>query len=96
MVAAEAAAAGVPPLVARHSGLEEIAAGLEEAYPPPLRGLASFETGDSLDLADTLHELLALAPARRRALGEAARRVAVEKWSWATVAARLLEPFQPA
>jgi glycosyltransferase involved in cell wall biosynthesis len=29
MVAAEAAAAGVPPLVARHSGLAEIAAGLE-------------------------------------------------------------------
>ena len=33
MVAAEAAAAGCPPLVARHSGLEEIAIGLEEAYP---------------------------------------------------------------
>ena len=96
MVAAEAAAAGVPPLVARHSGLEEIAAGLEEAYPPSLRGLASFQTGDSLELADKLHELLALAPSRRRELGEAARRVAVEKWSWATVAARLLEPFAPA
>ena len=33
MVAAEAAAAGVPPLVAHHSGLAEIAAGLEEDYP---------------------------------------------------------------
>ena len=31
MVAAEAAAAGSPPLVARHSGLAEVAAGLEEA-----------------------------------------------------------------
>ena len=36
MVAAEAAAAGCPPLVARHSGLEEIAEGLEEAYPADL------------------------------------------------------------
>jgi glycosyltransferase involved in cell wall biosynthesis len=93
MVAAEAAAAGCPPLVARHSGLEEIARGLEEVYPTGLRHLASFETGDSLDLADRLHELLALPPATRAALGESARRVAVEKWSWAGVAARLLQPY---
>ena len=37
MVAAEAAAAGCPPLVARHSGLAEVAAGLEESYPAQLR-----------------------------------------------------------
>ncbi len=95
MVAAEAAAAGTPPLVARHSGLEEIAIGLEEAYPGELRHLTSFETGNSLDLADKLHQLLALPAERRRALGEAARRVAEQKWSWAGVARRLLEPFQP-
>ena len=94
MVAAEAAAAGCPPLVARHSGLEEVAEGIEAAYPPEYRHLASFETGDSLDLADKLHELLALPADTRRALGEAARGVAVEKWSWAGVAARLLEPFK--
>jgi glycosyltransferase involved in cell wall biosynthesis len=91
MVAAEAAAAGCPPLVARHSGLEEIARGLEEAYPAGLRHLTSFTTGDSLDLADRLHELLALPPATRATLGEVARRVAVERWSWAGVSARLLE-----
>ncbi len=95
MVAAEAAAAGCPPLVARHSGLEEVAQGLEEAYPARYRPLTSFATGDSLDLADKLHELLALPAATRAELGAAARRVAVEKWSWAGVAARLLEPFQP-
>ena len=95
MVAAEAAAAGCPPLVARHSGLEEIALGLEEAYPAGLRHLASFQTGDSLELADKLHELLALPADKRRALGEAARRVAAQKWSWAGVAERLLAPFQP-
>ena len=33
MVAAEAAAAGCPPLVARHSGLAEVADGLEAEYP---------------------------------------------------------------
>ena len=37
MVAAEAAAAGSPPLVARHSGLDEIAEGLEAEYPPEYR-----------------------------------------------------------
>jgi glycosyltransferase involved in cell wall biosynthesis len=94
MVAVEAAAAGCPPLVARHSGLAEVADELEPAYPADLRHLASFETGDSLELADKLHDLLALPAERRRALGAAASRVAAEKWSWAGVAARLLEPFQ--
>ena len=42
MVAAEAAATGCPPLVARHSGLAEIADGLDEEYPPELRRLSSF------------------------------------------------------
>jgi glycosyltransferase involved in cell wall biosynthesis len=93
MVAAEAAAAGVPPLVARHSGLAEVAAGLEQAYPEPHRSLASFQTGDSIDLADKLHELLQLSPDERAMLGEAARRVAVERWSWKSVADGLLGPF---
>jgi glycosyltransferase involved in cell wall biosynthesis len=94
MVAAEAAAAGCPPLVARHSGLEEIAEGLEQAYPADLRHLASFETGNPVDLADKLHELLALPAERREALGAAARGVAVERWSWAGVAERLLLPVK--
>jgi glycosyltransferase involved in cell wall biosynthesis len=94
MVAAEAAAAGCPPIVARHSGLEEIAAGLEEAYPPDLRRLASFEPGDSVDLAGKLHDLLGLSPTRRETLGAAARSVAVERWSWAGIADRLLQPVK--
>jgi glycosyltransferase involved in cell wall biosynthesis len=93
MVAAEAAAAGSPPLVARHSGLAEVAAGLEDEYPRRLRHLASFETGDSADLARKLNELLALPAADRAELGAAARRAVVERWSWAGVARRLLEPF---
>ena len=46
MVAAEAAAAGCPPIVANHSGLAEIASGLEEHYPPDIDALPSFPNGD--------------------------------------------------
>jgi glycosyltransferase involved in cell wall biosynthesis len=94
MVAAEAAAGGSLPLVARHSGLAEIAAGLEAEYPEPHRGLASFATGDAQELAEKLARLLALSPGQRQELSEAARRAAVERWSWTSVANRLLEPFQ--
>ena len=90
MVAAEAAAAGSPPLVARHSGLAEVARDLEAGYPAELRHLASFATGDSEDLAGKLRELLALTPEARADLGAAARRVAVERWSWSSVSERLL------
>jgi glycosyltransferase involved in cell wall biosynthesis len=90
MVAAEAAAAGSPPLVARHSGLAEVARDLEAGYPAELRHLASFATGDSADLAGKLRELLALTPEARADLGAAARRVAVERWSWWSVSERLL------
>jgi glycosyltransferase involved in cell wall biosynthesis len=96
MVAAEAAAAGCPPLVARHSGLAEVAQGLEAEYPPDHRRLASFASGDVADLAAKLRAHLALPPDERRRLGEAARRAVVERWSWATVAGRLLEPVSKA
>src|ERR671931_2084049 len=93
MVAAEAAAAGCPALVARHSGLAEVARGLEAEYPERHAGLASFETGDVDDLRAKLRALLALSPDERRELGAAARRAAVSRWSWASVAGRLLAPF---
>jgi glycosyltransferase involved in cell wall biosynthesis len=92
MVAAEAAAAGCPPLVARHSGLAEIAEGLEAEYPPEHRELTSFASGDAPDLAAKLRALLELSPAERSRVGEAARRAVVERWSWAGVAERLLAP----
>ena len=62
MVAAESAAAGCPPIVARHSGLAEIAQGLERDYPQELRELPSFTSGD----ADTLRARLGAARARSR------------------------------
>jgi glycosyltransferase involved in cell wall biosynthesis len=91
MVAAEAAAAGSPPLVARHSGLAEVAVGLEQSYPERFRGLASFETGDAGDLRAKLQRILALSATDHAELAQAARAAVVEKWSWASVAATLLE-----
>jgi glycosyltransferase involved in cell wall biosynthesis len=95
MVAAEAAAAGCPPVVARHSGLAEVAAGLEAEYPTALRHLAAFPNGDAAALHGRLRELLALsspenAP-QREAVRAAARRAAVTLWSWEGIARRLLE-----
>ena len=92
MVAAEAAACGSPPLVALHSGLAAVAAGLESEYPPEHRHLASFEPDDAGDLAAKLAEILALRPEEWRALSEAARRAAVRLWSWEHVAQLLLSP----
>jgi glycosyltransferase involved in cell wall biosynthesis len=86
MVAAEAAAGGSIPLVARHSGLAEIAEALGVE-------LTSFENGDIADLRTKLERLLALSPQERDELTRRARRVAEERWSWAHVADRLLQPF---
>jgi glycosyltransferase involved in cell wall biosynthesis len=90
MVAAEAAACGSPPLVARHSGLAEVAAGLEAEYPPEHRELVSFASGDVDDLAAKLAALLALPRPEWERLSAAARRAAVERWSWEHIAALLL------
>jgi len=90
MVAAEAAAAGCPPVVARHSGLAEVAEGLEREYPPHAQHLVSFTNGDAVELREKLGELLAL---ERDPLSQAARRAVVTNWSWSSVANRLLQPF---
>jgi glycosyltransferase involved in cell wall biosynthesis len=90
MVAAEAAAAGCPPLVARHSGLAEVAQGLEAEYPDALRDLTSFTSGDVADLRRRLARLLALGDGERDSIRAAARRAAVARWSWASVGDRLL------
>ena len=90
MVAAEAAAAGVPPVVSEHSGLAEVAAGLGREYPAGLEHVSAFPTGDAVALRARLAEILALPPERRRELGLAARRAVERNWSWARIAERLL------
>ena len=91
MVAAEAAAAGCPPVVARHSGLAEVAAELEKALPAELAPLVSSPAGDAAGLRERLETLLRLPPGDRTVLRATVRRVAEERWSWAGVAARLLD-----
>ena len=93
MVAAEAAAAGSLPLVARHSGLAEIADGLSAQYPVGFEGLTSFQTNDAHDLAAKLDRLRGLSESDRHRLRKAARAAVEANWSWEQVAARLLQPF---
>jgi len=90
MVAAEAASAGTPPLVANHSGLAEVAGKLAAAYPPEYAHLTSFHSGDVADLHGKLKALLQLSDAERTELGRIARQVAIDEWSWSTVAESLL------
>jgi glycosyltransferase involved in cell wall biosynthesis len=88
MVAAEATAGGSLPLVARHSGLAEIADALEAVGVP-----AAFESGNVDDLVEKLESLLQHSPSERQELARRARNVAEQRWSWASVADRLLKPF---
>ena len=91
MVAAEAAAAGCPPIVARHSGLAEVAAGLEAELPAALATLVSAPTGDVEALRGRLTSLLALPAADRDRVRTAVRRAVESRWSWAGVSRRLLD-----
>ena len=93
MVAAEAASAGVLPVVADHSGLAEVAAGIAAELPPDQAELLTFPTGDAAALGDRLRDLLVLTPEERREAGLAARRAVERRWGWPQVAVRLLEPF---
>ena len=91
MVAAEAGAAGVLPIVSAHSGLAEVAAGIGEEVGPEAAALLSFPAGDADTLRERLAAVLALTAEQRRELGLAARRAVERRWSWQVVAARLLE-----
>ena len=92
MVAAEAAACGSPPLVARHSGLAEIAEALEAEYPPRYRHLAGFRPGDVGDLAAKMGEVLALPRREWASIAEAARSAAERRFGWERIAALILSP----
>ena len=96
MVAAEAAATGCPPIVARHSGLAEVAAGIAAYLPPHLRTALTFERDDAADLRRALVELLGLSAGDRQALSQGCREAVVALWSWDSVARRMLAPAVPA
>ncbi|MDX6482016.1 MAG: hypothetical protein QOG85_2526 [Gaiellaceae bacterium] len=90
MVAAEAAAAGVLPVVSAHSGLAEVAAGIGAEVGAEIAKLISCPTGDADALRVRLAAILALPHEHRADLGLAARRAVEARWSWPIVAKRLL------
>jgi glycosyltransferase involved in cell wall biosynthesis len=91
MVAIEGAASGALPLVARHSGLAEIAATIEGEVDRP--GAFSFVpgVGSAQRIADGLDALLELPAGERRNLTERVAGFAARRWSWRATARALLE-----
>lgn len=88
MVAAEAAACGAVPIVARHSGLAEVAEALAGEVPDQARAWLSFPVDDGAveAIAERLVACLQAPPdlldATRQGLVSAVRR----RWSWDQVA----------
>jgi glycosyltransferase involved in cell wall biosynthesis len=92
MVAAEAAAAGVAPVSAHHSGAAEVSRALAADLPAEAAPLVSFSLGDGAvdELAERIDGWLGLDPAvgadARRRLRETAARL----WSWEGIARHVL------
>lgn len=96
MVAAEGAAAGALPVVARHSGLAEVSEALAERVPEQARAWLSFVVGPGAvaDLAACLNGWLGADTATRAATREAIVAVARERWSWDGVARTVVAAAQ--
>jgi glycosyltransferase involved in cell wall biosynthesis len=88
MVAAEAAACGVLPVSARHSGLAEVSDALAAAVPESARRELAFELGSQAveDIAARVRGWLAAPPPLRRETRAALVSTAREHWSWEGVA----------
>jgi glycosyltransferase involved in cell wall biosynthesis len=90
MVAAEAAACGVLPLVPDHSGIGEVGRTLESELGA--EGLLTFDPTDPVrGIAAGLDRILGLDGGEREQLGRKASAFARSRWSWTVVAERLLE-----
>jgi glycosyltransferase involved in cell wall biosynthesis len=96
MVAAEAAACGSLPVVARHSGLGEVAATLSEVVPEAARPLLAFERGPGAvpELAAAVAGWLEAPEALRSATREAMVAITRERYSWEGVARTMLAAAQ--
>ena len=88
MVAAEAAACGVPPVCAAHSGLSEVTAELEKGMSGVAASLLSFELGPQAvsKLAGRTHGWLAMGKAQRDEVVVRLVDVAQKRFSWDGVA----------
>ena len=90
MVAAEAAACGVLPIVPAHSGIGEIGETLERELDAP--GLLIFDPARPVEgIARALDQVLGLDPVRRKEMEQGAATVARQLWAWPHVADRLLQ-----
>ena len=87
MVAAEAAASGVLPVCAEHSGLAEVTATLADEVPEvkPMIGLP-LGPGAVAELGDKVNRWLALEEPERRLIGKNIAESADRNWSWQGVA----------
>lgn len=96
MVAAEGAASGALPMVARHSGLAEVAGALETEVGQP--GLFSFEPGEGAvrRLAEGIDRLLSLPDGERDELRRSVSSFVANHWTWERTAAGLLGAADPA
>jgi glycosyltransferase involved in cell wall biosynthesis len=90
MVAAEAAAAGALPVVARHSGLAEVAEALESEVRRP--GLFSFAPGEGAigRLATSIERILSLPAPERGELRAGVHAFVAREWTWEQTAAKIL------
>ncbi len=88
MVAAEAAACGVLPVVARHSGLAEVAETLSSVVPDDVAALLTFSIGPDAvrELAQALSGWLTTSGQARRATRQAMVDVTRARYSWDGVA----------
>ena len=96
MVAAEGAAAGAFPVVARHSGLAEVSETLAAAVPEPARAWLSFTVGPDAvaELAACLNGWLGADDDIRAATREAIVATTRAQWSWEGVARGVLAAAQ--
>ncbi|MEO8092948.1 MAG: glycosyltransferase [bacterium] len=96
MVAAEAAAAGVLPVSADHSGLAEVSRELAGALEPDLRELVSFElgTGAVAAIAGRLDRWLATDELTRERARAALAETAAGLWGWEGVARGVIAASQ--
>lgn len=90
MVAAEAAACGVLPVVPNHSGIAEAGAAIEDHLDRP--GFLTYDAAAPVEgIAAAVDRVLALSQHDRVDLGRRACELARARWSWEHVAAQLLE-----
>jgi glycosyltransferase involved in cell wall biosynthesis len=92
MVAAEAAAAGVGPVSAHHSGAAEVSDALASELAPSTAPLLSFGLDDRAveELAARVDGWLALVAGERAAAAQSLREGVIDRWSWEQVARDVL------